>query len=374
VYLNERQRLRVVASLAMGLALLSVTGCNRSEVRTYSAPKSDSTPPVMAAAEESAPATVHWKLPAGWQEQPASAMRVGSFAVAGADGQKADVSIIPLVGMGGSDLDNVNRWRGQVGLPPISQEEMAKASEAVSVAGDKALLFDIAGTPPGETKTTRLLAAVLHREGTAWFFKMTGDDKLVAQQKPAFVGFLKDITFEAAAAAAATASDLPPGHPPLTDNGNGVAVGAAAPVAAATEAAGKPAWTVPAGWQAEAPGSMQLAKFTTGAEGAQAEITVVSLPGSAGGMLANVNRWRGQIGLPPVTDAELPKLASPVAGADAGAFLVDLTNPEQKRRLIAAAVPHGGSTWFYKLSGDAAAAGRAKEAFVQFVQSVKYAP
>ncbi len=362
-----------MASLAVGLALLSVTGCNRSEVRAYRAPKSDSAPPAMAAAaEESAPAAVHWKLPAGWQEQPASAMRVGSFAVTGADGQKADVSIIPLVGMGGSDLDNVNRWRGQVGLPPISQEEMAKASEAVSIAGDKALLFDIAGTPPGETKTTRLLAAVLHREGTAWFFKMTGDDKLVARQKPAFVGFLKDVTFEATAAAA---SDLPPGHPPLTDNGNEVAPGVPAPAAApAAEAAGKPVWDVPAGWQAEAPGPMQLARFTTGAEGAQAEITVVSLPGSAGGTLANVNRWRGQIGLPPVTDAELPKLTSPVAGADAGAILVDLANPDQKRRLIAAAVPHGGSTWFYKLSGDDAAAGRAKEAFVQFVQSVKYAP
>jgi hypothetical protein len=46
-------------------------------------------------------------------------MRVASFRVTGKDGKQADVSVIPLPGLAGSDLDNVNRWRGQVGLPSV---------------------------------------------------------------------------------------------------------------------------------------------------------------------------------------------------------------------------------------------------------------
>ena len=53
-------------------------------------------------------------------------MRAASFRVAGKDGKQADVSVIPLPDPAGSDLDNVNRWRGQVGLPGVSEEELAK--------------------------------------------------------------------------------------------------------------------------------------------------------------------------------------------------------------------------------------------------------
>ncbi len=39
-------------------------------------------------------ATVHWTAPAGWEEQPASGFRKGSFLVRGTDGKTADVSVI----------------------------------------------------------------------------------------------------------------------------------------------------------------------------------------------------------------------------------------------------------------------------------------
>ncbi len=315
----------------------------------------------MATADASEPGTPHWRLPAGWQEQPPAAMRVGSFAVADGAGERAEVSIIPLAGTGGGDFENANRWRGQVGLAPLEHDPMDKLAEAVAIAGSPARLFDFVGTAPGAGKPTRLLAAILHRGDTAWFFKMTGDDQLVAAQKPAFVAFLKDIPFEVVAA--------PAGSP--------VAAAAAAfpgPVMSPATSAARPSWTVPSGWQETTPGPMQLAKFLAAGADGHAEVTVVTLPGTGGGPLPNVNRWRGQIGLPPVTEAELAKLLMPLPGADAGSFLVDVANSEKKNRLVAAFVGRGSGTWFYKLTGDEAAVGRAKEAFVQFVQSVKYAP
>ena len=58
------------------------------------------------------------------------------------------------------------------------------------------------------------------------------------------------------------------------------------------------------------------------------------------------------------------------------AMLVDMNgqNPQtgKKVRLITAIVPRDGHTWFYKLMGEPAVAEREKNAFIKFVQSVRY--
>ncbi len=52
---------------------------------------------------------------------------------------------------------------------------------------------------PGSGDAERILGVILHRDDTAWFFKMTGDADLVEKQKPAFIAFLKSVEFGAAA-------------------------------------------------------------------------------------------------------------------------------------------------------------------------------
>ena len=206
----------------------------------------------MGQAPDAGPAQVHWKLPQGWLELPPAQMRVGSFSVTGDKDQKAQISIIPLAGTAGGDLENVNRWRGQVGLGRVDQAGFEKLIEAVQIAGQPGQLFDLVGTPPDEKTQTRMLSAVVHRGGTAWFFKMTGDDALVAGQKPVFIEFLKNISFDSGAAQAQMTA--------------APAVGPAPATASPPGQDGRPAWTVPAGWQEQAAGSMQMAKFiaTTG--------------------------------------------------------------------------------------------------------------
>lgn len=150
---------------------------------------------------KSAAPTLKYVRPPDWQEAPPSQMRVASFRVAGKDGKQADVSVIPLPGLAGSDLDNVNRWRGQVGLSGVSEAELATLAQPVEIAGQPAKLYEQAGTNPDSGARGRSLAAITRREGVAWFFKMTGDDGLVAEQKPAFIEFLKSVSFPAAGAA-----------------------------------------------------------------------------------------------------------------------------------------------------------------------------
>ncbi len=65
-------------------------------------------------------------------------------------------------------------------------------------------------------------------------------------------------------------------------------------------------WTVPAGWQFDPePRRMRLATYLVEDPGGQVEVAMTRFPGQVGGRLANVNRWRGQMGLAPITDGEL---------------------------------------------------------------------
>ena len=344
-----------------------LTGCGQEKTEVYQVPKEK--PPV-ASAVPAMPALpgglmapppgasgVKWKLPAGWEELPPGQMRVGNFLIKSPQGEQAQMTIIPLAGAAGGNLENVNRWRGQVGLAPITQEQLATTGEKVVVAGQPSEMFDMSGTPPGKTVKARILAALLQRGEMTWFFKMTGEDALVEASKPAFVEFIKGVSFTEPSEMAVTpdAAPLPASLP--------------APEAAAASAQN---WAVPADWKSTAPGPMQLAKFmASDPAGGKAEVTVSSLPGEAGGALANVNRWRGQIGLGPVAEDGLAALTSPLALGTMKATVVDLINPDAKKAMRAAIIPRDGQTWFFKMAGDSAVVAAQKQAFTQFLQSWK---
>jgi hypothetical protein len=297
-------------------------------------------------------------------------MRLASFRVQDKDGRLADVSVVPLPGLVGHDLENVNRWRESVGLPPVAEEELTKLAQPVEVGGQPAQLFEQAGNNPGSGDKTRILAAILRRDGVPWFFKMTGDDSLVAEQKGSFIGFLKTLTFETAGAS----GQLPPSHPPI---GGAMLPPGQASAATADSTQPKPVWQVPAGWKEIAAGQFLVAKFLVkGANDAQAAVNVSVSAGEGGGLVENVNRWRMQLGLERLSEGDIDKLVTPLPAGTGKGLLVDMSGADpqssQKTRLVAAVVPQGGQTWYYKLMGSEPLVQREKDAFAQFVQTAKY--
>ena len=377
------------------LLFLLAAGCHRDAVKVYRVAKDqDQTPAQTApalptdspnptlppghpdissasaapgpAASASAQPQLTWQTPEGWTAAPPGEMRVASFKIPGHNGKQAEVSVIPLPGLPGSDEANVNRWRGQVGLSAVSPDELKKSMEIVEAGGQPAQLYDIAGKNPGNGEATRILGVIQHRPDAVWFFKMTGDADLAEQQKPAFVAFLKSVKFITAPAQA----ELPPSHPPVGDMGLGAPATATGPISSE----GKPDWQVPAGWQEVSGGQFLVAKFMlSGADGATAAVNVSMSAGDGGGLAANVNRWRGQLGLQPDTEMWQPTQID-VAGGKAS--LVDLSGTDartgQPTRLVGVMVPQSGRTWFYKLMGDAKVVASQKDAFIQFVQGAKY--
>jgi hypothetical protein len=98
--------------------------------------------------------------------------------------------------------------------------------------------------------------------------------------------------------------------------------------------------------------------------------------GDGGGLMANFNRWRGQLGLAPVGETDLTKQVQALDVPGTKATLADISGTDartgQKARLLAAIVPEGSQTWFYKLMGSEQVVDQQKEAFIKFVQTAKY--
>ncbi len=316
---------------------------------------------------------VTYTTPEGWREAGAGDMRVAGFTITGANGQAAQVAITPLPGMEGRESLIVNMWRQQVGLSELSADETAKELTPVDIGGVPGKMFDMSGKS-GAGSVIRIVTAMMHRGEQSWFFKLQGDDELVTAQKQNFVMFLKSVKIEDTAAASTALPDghppiaapaLPDGHPPIT--GGNLAPRPAAPVVRE----GTPSWAVPAGWTEVAAGAMQVAKFSVPeVSGAKADVMISVFPNSTGGTLANINRWRNQIGLAPAGESDLSQIVKPLDAKMPDALVADLING--KRRLVGAIVPRGGQWYFFKLMGDDAAIAPQKEAFTKFVKESKY--
>ncbi len=130
-------------------------------------------------------------------------------------------------------------------------------------------------------------------------------------------------------------------------------------------------WQLPGGWGAVAPTSMRIANFTAG-DGGEVECYVTTFPGDGGGLLPNVNRWRGQLGLGATTLAELdslPKLS--VLGGEHPWIVLTEESGAQGGGMLAVVAPHGSRTFFVKLVGPSEAVQAERSRFQAFCESLQ---
>jgi len=132
---------------------------------------------------------IKWTTPEGWSEVPPSSMRYASFSAPAEDGGKIDISVVTFPGDGGSDADNINRWRGQMGLAPVDANAVTSQVAPLKTGDATYSTTDIAGNK------TRTIAAWTRRDGRVWFFKATGPPAAVEREKPNFVKFIESVRF-----------------------------------------------------------------------------------------------------------------------------------------------------------------------------------
>lgn len=138
----------------------------------------------------------------------------------------------------------------------------------------------------------RLLGAIFPQGETTWFFKLTGPKDVLVEQADHFLKFVQSVHFEAE----------------------------------------KPRWTLPEGWR-ETPGTdMRFATIRFDASGKTHEMSVIPLPTGGGDfdeyLLANINRWRGQMNVGPISKAELSNTTVTLEVAGVKATLVNIDGPD----------------------------------------------
>jgi carboxymethylenebutenolidase len=129
----------------------------------------------------------------------------------------------------------------------------------------------------------------------------------------------------------------------------------------------------PDGWTRGAERTMRLATFNFGAG---AECVVSAFAGDVGGLVANVNRWRQQMGLGPLSEAEIA--ASPVtpmfgrmATLVRAEGTMEVDGSKRPSLLLGAIAPLEGETLFVKLTGPTADVEAAAGAFTAFCRSLR---
>ncbi len=198
-----------ILSLASALALIS---CDNDKIEVYKIPKEG-----ISVAMQSGPAGLvppppdspaHWTRPESWAEQPLTEMRLASFKVAGPDADSADVSVIAFPGEAGGLISNINRWRGQLQLSPLSEEQLPEVIQKIVVDNVPADLVDFQ-TAANAPKPSRILGAVLQAGDRTWFVKMTGPPQLIESQRQIFLDFVKSFRFTSPKESEPPAPSLP---------------------------------------------------------------------------------------------------------------------------------------------------------------------
>ncbi len=283
-----------------------------------------------------------WDLPATWEELPKQEFRDANFKVAGRDDVQCYMSIV-----GGSLDDNVNRWRQQFGESAITSDEISSLPKK-KFFGRDASLVEIEGPFKGRAGQ-KLLGMLLQAPRAMITMKMTGPATVVDEERSRFLALCESVRIAAE----------PPS--PTTDFDRS-----------------RIKWSSPEGWQRKESGSeFRVVTFTMGAD-AQGECAVYVLSGGAGGVAANLNRWRKEIGQGPLGNAAVAALPRVnVLGVQApwvhglGTF-EGMTGPKRKDwGMIGVVCPLGSVTLFVKMTGPGTLVVAEKARFFEFCRSLE---
>jgi hypothetical protein len=351
---------RIIVSL---ITLAALMGCERDDaIAIYDAPKDPppaTAPAMMALADVNNPHGVDphaghghsadalaWDAPQSWKQQPAGEMRFAVYQLH--DDPPVQLTVIPLGRESGDLLANVNRWEQQVGLPPTPADKLDTVTKKLAPNGLDVTVVDLHG------KEQRMLAAIVPHEGRVWFFKAVGPPEVMEKQKAnfdAFMASLKPGTGE-------------PGH----------ADEPAKPAAVTQKLAEHKA---PADWK-ELPGSTppRIVAFQIGPEAQGADMIATRFAANnAGSFHDNINRWRGQIDLPPVDNTREVPMSDAEVGDEPGVIIeFDNSAGEEPRRMLVALASVGPDLWFFKLTGPPDVVEKQRKPFESFLKSLKFTP
>lgn len=319
------------------LVSLSIFSCSeKKEITSYEIP-SEYDGPVVA-----------WNLPESWGENPdLSGPMAGSFHIKTELGPSGRIGVMPFR-EAVATRDVVNMFGRELGYQNFDQESLDLIVQKKKI-GDKIFEWIPLTDQSGSGESRMVLLALLRKDQETWLFPFIADSPLISQEMKNFKTFLRSVVVRA-------------GKLPIRAR-NPIAT--TSPLPSAT----KPTWEAPEHWIPGKPSSMRVGSFSVlGDNGKQLDFSITSFPGDVGGLLANVNRWLGQVGLNEVDESGLTNYVSPLEIDGKSAQLVIAENDEKS--LYAALLFQTERAWFFKMIGDSELAKIEKKNFLGFLNSV----
>ena len=287
-----------------------------------------------------------WQLPDGWEEQPGTGLRIATITIP-TSGKPLELSVtsLPWTGTQADLLSNVNRWRGQMQLAPIGPPGLADCTRELAVDGTTLTVVDLRGRMQSTGMTPPFAAGGLASPGGN--SGLPGADLAAPQSVP----------------------EMPAGHPAFSRSG------AADKISVEYES--------PPGWQSQPASGIRRAVFRVTDGSREAMVTVIDFPAGAGPMiadpLANVNRWRSEVGLEPLSADDLSAATEPIEIASLQASYVEAIPDASKSQeskadhgTLAAMATSGDVVWFFKITGDRELVVAQRDQFKTFLKSVRF--
>ncbi|MFM2199477.1 MAG: hypothetical protein RLZZ505_2909 [Verrucomicrobiota bacterium] len=333
------------------LLCLAICSCKDKEISTHRVAVETEAPPKEDAGGHDHAAhsdSVTWRALPDWKMEKTGKFLAAAYAVP----ELGRLTVSKLGGDGGGLAANVNRWRGQAKMQPLPESDIHGQPMPVKGSSREMLLFNL-NPDDAPAEAEGIFAAVLPLDSETWFFKLTGPSgKLREKGGEVFMAFLSEVRI-AGENEATPASPTPDKVPEIQV-------------------------TAPEGWQESEGSSMRVASFAVkGKGGATADISVIPLPGESGSVMENVNRWRGQLELPPLAAADDPALGVEMDGAAGKLFVTHMVSEEpvldgKKAAISTAILKAEGVTWFFKITGEASLVEANREKFVNFARTADF--
>ncbi len=355
------------------LIVMMLYACGEQEqVHTYSSPK-DSTVAVapfapsgvMGAPTMTDAQAFVWELPDGWEEESGggpmrfATLTGGAVETGGEAASKITVTVARLPSRAGSLLANVNRWQGQMGLADVGETGLTELLHPLESGASPGTVVDLLGPAPADSEgqQERMIAAIFKSRDATWFFKARAGLDVIAAAEPELMDLFRSVR------SVETAHTNPHAHSTsaLLDGG--------------PPSIGPLRYEVPEGWRFDPqPRTARLGTLVFSDGSASGDLAITRFPGDVGGELANVNRWRGQLGLSPVADLNQQIVSDIQIGGLPGKSYRFAAAGEGPMRpgIVVASVMRNGQSWFFKMTGSDLLLGDQVENYNLFIASIHF--
>jgi hypothetical protein len=276
-------------------------------------------------------------LPEGWQLGGKKPMRFATIDI-NTPKKQLDLSVSELSVPGEMDqekwdayvVQNVDRWRGQIGLRPSDEKWSGGEPIRVASAEERAVWIDLVGQPGAKGSGGPMMPTVGGPTGRL-AMRGSGDrDETGGADPPIGQASASELKFE-----------------------------------------------TPEGWQMVKvrAGGIREAAFTIGSEEAAAEVTVVT---AGGDLRSNVARWMGQVSGGSPEDSAVDEMLAgaeeiQVSGRPAQRFVIAGDDQKGQKSIDATIVPMGGgSSKFIKMMGAPQTVARQSDSLRTFLESLSF--